>query len=104
GLASDCEWPSPSERFGKLTEALAEIEGRRQHAKVRCQASAGGAGAAPLHRQPYEHGKLVRSVLEKLILEGRVEIGEACERRTAGLAYVGPGISDRDPEILGNPL
>src|SRR5262249_55244116 len=103
-LASQSERPSPSERFGKLSEALAEIEGWGQDAKGRRYTGGGVAGAAPFDPQPHEHGQIVRCVLHELILEGRLQIGEAGERRTARLADIRPGIADRNPEIFGDPF
>jgi len=59
---------------------------------------------APFHRQPHKHSQFVRSVLHELILEGRIEIGQARARRIAGLTDLRPGIADGHTEVLGDPL
>ena len=61
-----------------------------------------GAGAAPLDDQAQQHRRLVRRVLEQLVLEGGFEVAEARNGRVAGLADLRPAVADRDAEILGD--
>ena len=61
-----------------------------------------GAGAAPLDDQAEQHRRLMRRVLEQLVLERGFEVAETRNGGVAGLADLRPAAADRDAEILGD--
>ena len=98
-LAGHGERPCPSDRVGKLAEPLAEIV---RSGSARCRTllvRRRCCRCRPTRRPaPSSIGRLVRRVLEQLILEGRFEIAEARDGRTAGLADLRPAVADRTPK------
>ena len=96
------EGAQPAGRVGQVAEALAEIVGRREHAVRRRNPGIDGTGRAPIDDQAEQHGELVRSVLEQLVLRRGFEVVEARHGRAAGAADLRPGGADRNAEIRGD--
>jgi hypothetical protein len=61
-----------------------------------------GAGSAPFDDQPEQQRKLVRTVLEKLVLKRGVEIAKPSIGEAARLVYLRPSVANGDTEILGD--